>query len=202
MLQSRLHFFSSGFAPLCSFESEKFRSANSISEITRQMFSPNNMLTVCDPTQGKYLTIATIYRGQVSMKEVDDQILLMQNKYSANFVHWIPNSIKTAVCNVPPKGLKLSGTFIANTTAILDSLQRIKQNFQQMLARKAYLHWYTSKLITRARLMRLYKKILTLKLTFYTNQLVDSLTTRWRYGLLWIYRSGIQLKWSDWWIYR
>ena len=77
------------------------------------------------------------------MKEVDDQMLSMQNKYSPNFVHWIPNSIKTGVCNVPPKGLKLSGTFIANTTAILDTLQRIRQNFQSMLARKAYLHWYT-----------------------------------------------------------
>lgn len=52
-------------------------------------------------------------------------------------------SLKTAVCNIPPKGLKLSGTFIANTTAILDTLQRIRQNFQSMLARKAYLHWYT-----------------------------------------------------------
>jgi len=138
----RLHFFSCGFAPLFSRASEQFRSS-SISEITNQMFSPNNMLTCCDPRLGKYLTIATIYRGKVSMKEVDDQILSMQNKYSANFVQWIPNSIKTAVCNVPPKGLKLSGTFIANTTAILDSLQRIRQNFQQMLARKAYLHWYT-----------------------------------------------------------
>jgi len=138
----RLHFFSSGFAPLFSKSSEQFRSS-SISEITNQMFSANNMLTCCDPRFGKYLTIATIYRGKISMKEVDDQILSMQNKYSSKFVQWIPNSIKTAVCNVPPKGLKLSGTFIANTTAILDSFQRIKQNFQKMLAKKAYLHWYT-----------------------------------------------------------
>lgn len=95
------------------------------------------------PFFSRYLTIATIYRGKISMKEVDDQIFSMQNKYSPNFVTWIPNSIKTVVCNVPPKGLKLSGTFIANTTAILDTFRRIRQNFQSMLARKAYLHWYT-----------------------------------------------------------
>jgi len=139
----RLHFFSTSFAPLYSRENKNFQSS-SIAEITNQMFSPNNTLVSCsDPRQGKYLTIAAIYRGMISMKEVDDQIWSMQNKYSSNFVPFIPNGVKTAVCNVPPKGLKISGTFIANTTSILETLQRIRQNFQSMLARKAYLHWYT-----------------------------------------------------------
>lgn len=90
----RLHFFTAGFAPLCSKENVQFKSF-SISEITNQMFSANNMVTCCDPRLGKYLTIATIYRGKISMKEVDDQTLSMQNKYSPNFVSWIPNCIKT-----------------------------------------------------------------------------------------------------------
>ncbi|KAK4337370.1 hypothetical protein RND71_043327 [Anisodus tanguticus] len=138
----RLHFFTSGFAPLFARADKCFRSF-SISEITEQMFSPKNLMTCCDPKNGKYLTIATIYRGEISMKEVDDQILSMQNKHSAKFVNWIPNNVKTAVCNVPPKGLKISGTFIANTTSISDTFERIRANFQNMFARKAYLHWYT-----------------------------------------------------------
>ena len=32
--------------------------------------------------------------------------------------HRIPNNIKTAVCDIPPRGLKMSATFIGNTTAI------------------------------------------------------------------------------------
>ena len=46
------------------------------------------------------------------MKEVDEQMLNVQNKNSSYFVEWIPNNIKTAVCDIPPRGLKMSATFI------------------------------------------------------------------------------------------
>ena len=32
----------------------------------------------------------------------------MQNKNSVFFVDWIPNNVKTAVCDIPPRGLKVS----------------------------------------------------------------------------------------------
>ena len=46
------------------------------------------------------------------MKEVDEQMLNVQNKNSAYFVEWIPNNVKTAVCDIPPRGLKMSSTFV------------------------------------------------------------------------------------------
>ena len=45
-------------------------------------------------------------------------MLNVQNKNSSYFVEWIPNNVKTAVCDIPPRGLKMSGTFIGNSTAI------------------------------------------------------------------------------------
>ena len=74
--------------------------------------------------------------------QVDQQMLDMQTKNSAFFVEWIPNNVKTAVCNIPPQvkilvliavwpdsivrvtkqkfiqGLTMSGTFIGNSTSI------------------------------------------------------------------------------------
>ena len=47
-----------------------------------QMFSPGNMMTACNPLHGRYLTVATIFRGKVSMKEVEDQMLQYQTKMS------------------------------------------------------------------------------------------------------------------------
>jgi tubulin beta len=38
--------------------------------------------------------------------------LNVQNKNSSYFVEWIPNNVKTAVCDIPPRGLKMSATFI------------------------------------------------------------------------------------------
>lgn len=43
-------------------------------------------------------------KGAMSMKEVDTQILAIQNKNSSYFVEWIPNNVKVAVCDIPPRG--------------------------------------------------------------------------------------------------
>jgi len=138
----RLHFFMPGFAPLTARGSQQYR-ALTVAELTQQMFDVKNMMTACDPRHGKYLTVATVFRGKMSIKDVDDQMLTIQNKNSANFVEWIPNNVKTAVCDIPPPGFKMSGTFIANSTSIQEIFQRIGQQFTAMFRRKAFLHWYT-----------------------------------------------------------
>ncbi len=56
-------------------------------------------------------------------------MLNMQNKNSAYFVDWIPNNVKTAVCDIPPRGLPMSATFIGNSTAIQELFKRISLQF-------------------------------------------------------------------------
>lgn len=138
----RLHFFMPGFAPLTSRGSQQYRNL-SVAEVTQQMFDSKNMMAACDPRHGRYLTVAAIFRGRMSMKEVDEQMLSVQNKNSSYFVEWIPNNVKTAVCDIPPRGLKMSGTFIGNSTAIQELFKRISEQFTAMFRRKAFLHWYT-----------------------------------------------------------
>ncbi|KAL7640206.1 UNVERIFIED_CONTAM: hypothetical protein RMT77_009620 [Armadillidium vulgare] len=138
----RLHFFMPGFAPLFSRGSQMFYDTT-VAELTRQMFDSRNMMADCDPRNGRYLTVATIFRGRMSMKEVDEQMLAVQNKNSSYFVEWIPNNVKTAVCDIPPRGMKMSSTFIGNTTAIQEMFRRITDQFSVMFRRKAFLHWYT-----------------------------------------------------------
>ncbi|XP_067868876.1 tubulin beta chain-like isoform X6 [Heterodontus francisci] len=79
----------------------------------------------------------------VVRKEVDEQMLNVQNKNSTYFVEWIPNNVKTAVCDIPPRGLRMASTFIGNTTAIQELFKRIGEQFSAMFRRKAFLHWYT-----------------------------------------------------------
>ncbi len=52
------------------------------------------------------------------------------------------------VCDIPPKGLKMSATFIGNTTAIQEMFKRISEQFTAMFRRKAFLHWYTGEVGT------------------------------------------------------
>ncbi|XP_055324730.1 tubulin beta chain-like [Sitodiplosis mosellana] len=138
----RLHFFMPGFAPLTAKGSQQYR-ALTVHELTQQMFDAKNMMTACDPRHGRYLTVALIYRGKMSMREVDTQVLQMQSKNSSYFVEWIPNNVKVAVCDIPPRGLTMSSTFIGNSTAIQEIFKRISEQFTVMFRRKAFLHWYT-----------------------------------------------------------
>merc|ERR1711974_39823 len=111
----RLHFFMTGFAPLTSRGSQQYR-ALTVPELTQQMFDAKNMMCAADPRHGRYLTAAALFRGRMSTKEVDEQMLNVQNKNSSYFVEWIPN--KTSVCDISPKGLKM-----AVATAIQEMFQ-------------------------------------------------------------------------------
>merc|ERR1712008_332276 len=138
----RLHFFMVGFAPLTSRGSQQYR-ALTVPELTQQMFDAKNMMCAADPRHGRYLTAAALFRGRMSTKEVDEQMLNVQNKNSSYFVEWIPNNIKASVCDIPPKGLKMAVAFAGNSTAIQEMFKRVAEYFTAMFRRKAVLHWYT-----------------------------------------------------------
>ena len=139
----RLHFFMTGFAPLTSRGSQVYR-ALSVSELTAQMFDAKNMMCAADPRHGRYLTAATLFRGRVSTKDVEEQMLNVSNKNSSYFVEWIPNNIKTSVCDIPPRGMSMSATFLGNSTSIQEIFKRVGEGFTAMYRRKAWLHWYTN----------------------------------------------------------
>jgi len=140
----RLHFFQIGFAPLGSPASSAYRKVT-VGDLTQQIFQASNMMAAADPRNGRYLTASALFRGHVSTKDVEDEMLKVQNKNSAYFVEWIPNNIKSSVCNIAPKipQADLSATFIGNTTAMQDVFRRISDQFSVMFRRKAFLHWYT-----------------------------------------------------------
>lgn len=138
----RLHFFLVGFAPLTAVSSREFR-VLTVPELTAQAFDAKNMMCAADPRHGRYLTCAMMFRGSMSSKEVDDQMLQMVNKNSSYFVEWIPNNLKASICDIPPIGLKMSSVFIGNSTAIQEAWKRVADQFTVMFRRKAFLHWYT-----------------------------------------------------------
>jgi len=114
-----------------------------VAELTTQMFDSKNMMAASDPRHGRYLTAAVTFRGKVGTNEVDEQMLQIQSKHSTYFVDWIPNNIKSSVCDISPKGMKMSATFIGNSTSIQELFKRISDQFTAMFRRKAFLHWYT-----------------------------------------------------------
>ena len=138
----RLHFFMIGFAPLTSRGLQQYK-ALTVPELTQQMFNAKNMMCASNFRDGRYLTAAAMFRGRMSTKEVEEQMLNVKSKNSSYFVEWIPNNIKSAICDIPPKGLKMAVTLICNSSAIQEMFKRIGAQFSIMFRRKAFLHWYT-----------------------------------------------------------
>ena len=138
----RLHFFLVGYAPITSKVSEDYR-VLTVQELTTQAFDAKNMMCAADPRHGRYLTCAMMFRGMMSSKEVDDQMMNMVNRNSSYFVEWIPNNLKASICDIPPEGLEMSSVFVGNSTAIQEAWKRVADQFTLMFRRKAFLHWYT-----------------------------------------------------------
>ena len=138
----RLHFFTCGYAPLVASSLQSYQALN-VPQLVQQGFSPHNNMAAIDPRSGKYLTVAAIFRGKVSSEEVESEMHKVQLKSTGGFVEWIPQNVLTSLCNVPPPKLKLSATFIGNTTSIQELFKRTHSQFGAMFRRKAFLHWYT-----------------------------------------------------------
>ncbi|KAL5729752.1 Tubulin beta-1 chain [Ranunculus cassubicifolius] len=138
----RLHFSMVVFAPLTSLGSQLYRSLT-VPELTQQMWDSKNMMCAADPRHDRYLTASAMFRGKMSTKEVDEQMINVQNKNSSYFVEWIPSNVKSSVCDIPPKGLSMGSTFIGNSTSIKEIFRIVSEQFTTIFRRKAFLHWYT-----------------------------------------------------------
>jgi tubulin beta len=80
----------------------------------------------------------------MSSKEVDEQMLNIQARNTSYFVEWIPSNVKSSICDIPPRGLKMASTFIGNTTAFRELFTRVDGQFSKMYARRAFIHWYVN----------------------------------------------------------
>ncbi|KAB5595928.1 Tubulin beta-2 chain [Ceratobasidium theobromae] len=134
----RMHFLTPSIAPLTSINSQAYQSS-SVQELTNALFDRKNTLVACNPSFGRYLTAATIYRGQAQQA-----VQQLQTKNSASFVDWIPDNISISLCDIPPPGLKQFATCLGNNTAIQEVFKRSHTQFATMFKRSAYLHWYTA----------------------------------------------------------
>jgi tubulin beta len=139
----RLHFFNVAFSPLVA-DANKSTFAVNAKSLTEQMFDPKSQMMAPDVREGKYLTVSVQYRGKdISSKEVDENVLNMQMRNSGYFVEWIPNNVKSSMCNVPNSGFEKCSTLLGNCTAMKQLFKRVLEQFSALYQVKAYLHWYT-----------------------------------------------------------
>lgn len=138
----RLHFLMPSYAPIIHPNSKSFQKV-SVPELISAMFDRKNLLVAADPRFGRYLTVATIFRGKVSSSEAERGVMELQKKSSHFFVEWIPDNVSVSLCSVPPVGQVQAGTALANSTCMQELFKRNLTQFSAMYKRRAFLHWYT-----------------------------------------------------------
>ena len=114
----RLKFLTTSYAPLDSPHNNLEYKKVTVKSIVKQLFSPDFRMVDFECQNEKLLTCAAIFRGRVSSREVEEAMVDLQCCRKETFARFIPNNIKTAICDVPPRGIDMSATLLSNTSAI------------------------------------------------------------------------------------
>lgn len=73
---------------------QAYHEGMSVSEITAELFEPQNQMVKCDPRDGKYMACCLLYRGDVVPKDVNAAIAAMKGRAGIRFVDWCPTGFK------------------------------------------------------------------------------------------------------------
>lgn len=76
---------------------QAYHEGMSVSEITADLFEPQNQMVKCDPRDGKYMACCLLYRGDVVPKDVNAAIAAMKGKAGIRFVDWCPTGFKVSI---------------------------------------------------------------------------------------------------------
>ncbi|KAJ7215699.1 beta-tubulin 2 [Mycena haematopus] len=143
----RLHFLMPSYAPIHDPKTQSYQ-GTSVPELVQALFDRKNLLVACDPRYGRYLTAATIFRGNIASREI--AVHDLQTRNSNQFVEWIPDNVSITLVSVPPVGQKQASHWsmqaavaLSNSTSIQELFQRTHETFAAMFKRRAFLHWYT-----------------------------------------------------------
>lgn len=148
---ARLHFYSPGFAPL-TYRGQTDFCAYTVPELAGQLFNSVSSRRVADNQNVQTNATATNSRpaavtmaALMTFRGKDLHELYGDVLKQTPVQRWLPNNVKTAIYDVPSRGLKISGTVVANTTTISDVFDRIYRRYTSLLAKNTFVHLYTKR---------------------------------------------------------
>ena len=138
----KLHFSSISLAPLAAKLTPQFKTLTGF-EVFQQMMQPSNFLTNIDFKTDKTLAAGAFFRGHMGDREVESLCSKHLEKNGDVFAKDAQKEILLAHAAVPPKGMKLAGSSLVNSTNFKGYLKVMNEKFLKMFKRKSFLHWYT-----------------------------------------------------------
>ncbi len=142
---SRLPFLSCAISPFVATH-RAYEKVSNVNDMTRAVFSSDNLLCDFNPQQGKYLTTSLMYYGDVKAQEVQTALNDVRASNTVRFVEGVNTSVKCGIIpsqpSTAPNGVlaqvSKSVTMLANTTAISPVFNRLTQETLQMYNKSGF----------------------------------------------------------------
>ncbi|VDP23036.1 unnamed protein product [Onchocerca flexuosa] len=121
----KLHFLMFGCTPLPIHSFAESDLVN-INDLIQQLFDARYMMTTYNPRNGRYLAASAMFRGPISMHDLETQI---SNIRMTMIPGYIPKNIKLDICDIPTSGTKNTAVSLFNSTAIQEIFANIRLKY-------------------------------------------------------------------------
>jgi tubulin alpha len=89
-----------------------------------------------------WIAACLIYRGDVTISDVNSAITRYRGRFSMKFVDWSPSGIKCGINVSKPVGLDRGVCLLSNNTSIANSFHENNKRYDMMWNKGAFVHWY------------------------------------------------------------
>ena len=145
----RIHFLVPSYAPFVSRDKE-YHENLSTSQITLEVLDATSKMAYFNEKNPTYMACSLMYRGDVLPEEIAPIIRRIKANKTIKFSDWVPTGFKIGINSQPPTfiqegdlgKLMRSVCMISNTNAVKEIFCSINHKFDQLNAKKAFIHWY------------------------------------------------------------
>lgn len=133
----RIHYVTCAYAPMTTSPFE----TPSPYEITRDVLQLKNRMLKVYGKPGKWISAYVMYKGGVTVNEVNSALQKSREKVRIPFVEWSPAGIKCAIDDEEQVG-RAEATLLVNDTVVKEAFMRNNRRFDKMWNKGAFVHWY------------------------------------------------------------
>lgn len=141
-----LHFLEAAYTPFTNdtVEHAKVIRKTTVLDIMRRLLQPKTrMLSVNQPKSSAYLSILNIIQGEVDPTDIHKSLLRIRERDLARFVPNSPASLQISLARrspyLPSSQNRISGLMLANHTSMRTLFERISDQFDKLMKKKAFL---------------------------------------------------------------
>jgi tubulin alpha len=147
----RAHFLSESFAPLTSKNDTTLSNETPhLAQLTYSALQTQTQLVNCDVERGKYMGCTLMCHGDVVPKDISATVSSIKPKVKINFVDWHSCGTKFGILHKPPVvfsdgdlgSFSRSVCVLSNSTAIGETWTKLRQKFDSLYSKRAFVHWY------------------------------------------------------------